>query len=109
MKIKINFKGKKIELDVKEMRGMNKMLGLMVFRKDALFFDFGNFKRMAIHSIFCPRFLAIWLDKSNKVVEFKFIKNWHFSIKPKKDFSKLIEIPVADSYKKILRMFSINF
>lgn len=105
MKIRLNIKGKKIEIEVREMKGINKFLGLMIYRKDALFF---NLENNAIHSLFCPRFLAIWLDSENKVIGHKMIEPWQFHIKPEKKFTKLIEIPVGKRYEEILKLLSFN-
>jgi len=101
MKIKI----KEIQLEVKEMRGLNKLLGLMIY-KQALLFNFNKPTRIAIHSLFCPKFLAIWLDKNNKIIEYKIINSGQFKISPKKDFYKLIEIPINKRYSKILSKFA---
>ena len=99
-KFKINLKGKKINLELKEMRWLNKALGLMVYRKSNLLFKFGKGRR-TIHSWFCPKFIAMWLD-NGKVIDIQLIKPWRYSIKPKKDYDVLIEIPITESNFKIV-------
>ena len=105
MEIGLKFKGRKIVIkNVKEARGFNKFRGLM-FKSESqpLLFKFNKMTKQPIHSLFCPEFVAIWLDENNKIVEIKKVKPWHFSIKPSKAFSKLIEIPINDSYAKIIK------
>jgi len=94
MRITIKKSGKKISLNVREMKGINKMLGLMCYR-DNLLFNFNSIKQ-PIHSFFCPSFLACWLDKNNQVLEMRKIKPWQINLKPKQEFSKLIEIPLSN-------------
>lgn len=57
----------------------------------------------AIHSffVFFP-FVAVWLDKNNKVVEIKKVSPFRLHILPKKNFSKLLEIPINKKNSKIL-------
>ena len=98
--IKIKLKGKEIKLELKEMRGLNKALGLMVYRNSNLIFNFGK-GRQAIHSWFCPKFLAIWLD-NRKVVDVQIIEPWRSFIRPKKDYDTLIEVPITESNYKMV-------
>ena len=99
------YKNKKIRLDVKKCGRLQKISGLTFTKKQkarALFFEFK--KPVAIHScfVFFP-FIIIWLDKNNKVMEIRKIKPFTFHIKPKKSFTKIIEIPINKKYKNILR------
>lgn len=99
-KLRIKLRGKNIELDLKEMRGINKFLGLMVYRKSNLIFQFKEGKK-EIHSLFCPGFIAIWLN-GGKIVDINLVKPWKFSIKPEEDYNQLIEIPVNNSNSEIV-------
>jgi hypothetical protein len=101
-KIKINFKKgrEKIFLNVEEMKGINKFLGLMVYKKNLLF-RFKEGKR-AIHSILCKPFVAIWINRG-KIVEIKKISSWKLSITPKKNFDILIEIPFKNNNSRIIK------
>lgn len=99
------YKNKKIKLDVKKCNSLKETFGLMCTRKEkakALLFELK--KPLAIHSyfVFFP-FVAIWLNK-NKVVEIKKIKPFTLHVKPKKKFDKLIEIPINNRYKEILKL-----
>ena len=104
MKFKFNFKGKNIVIDLRECRGIMQGIGLMFKGKetDALLFEM---KDKAIHSFFCPRFLAIWLDDKNRIVDYNLVSPWKSYVKPQKSFSKLIEIPVGKRYESILKAF----
>lgn len=107
MNIKLNINSKIITIpDVEKVEGMKKFSGLM-FRSqktNAMLFEFNKPCRQAIHSLFCPEFLAVWLDK-NKIIEYKFVKSAEFSIKPKAEFTKLIEIPLNNKYSKVTKLF----
>lgn len=105
MKAVLRYKGKKLLIELKKVSSIGKFIGLMFKSKDtqALLFEFGKGKR-AIHSFFCPVFLAIWLLEG-KVVDFKLVKPYQISIKPKKEFDKLIEIPFNNRYSHIIRLF----
>ena len=109
MKINLKYKKKKFEIDVKVCNWFEKFSGLMFVRKEkarALLFDFKKPVRQAIHSyfVFFP-FVAIWLDDKERIIEVKFVKPFNFFVRPKKDFCKLIEIPVNEEYKRIVKFF----
>jgi len=102
LKVGLEINGKKIFIEVKNLNFFGKISGLMFTRREkarALFFDFGKSTRIAIHSffVFFP-FYAIWLDDKNKIVEIRKVYSWKPHIKPKKNFFKLIEIPINDEY-----------
>jgi uncharacterized membrane protein (UPF0127 family) len=104
----INFKNKNIEIPVKKVSGLGKIIGLMFKKKttDNLLFEFNEKTRLRIHSYFVFfDFLAIWLDKKNRVLEWKIIKSFTLNVKPKKSFFKLIEIPFNRKNKKIVKSF----
>lgn len=107
MKAKLKFGGKEIEIpDVEKVSGIKKIVGLMFNSKsNALLFEFENPGKQAIHSLFCPDFLAIWLDKDNKILEYKLIISGKMTIKPEKEFSKLLEIPLNNKYSHVIRFF----
>tara|TARA_Y100000310_G_C20556644_1_gene750906 strand:- start:385 stop:726 length:342 start_codon:yes stop_codon:yes gene_type:complete len=94
VKFNFEFKGKKFNLDVEECKTLlEKTRGLM-FRKESkpLLFYFNGETREPIHSFFCKPFFAIWFN-GDEVVDGKLIRPWKISIKPKKKFNKLLEIP----------------
>ena len=108
MKAMLNFKGKRIEIsNIKKCSGLKKYIGLM-FKKpgtSALLFEFKKPTRQAIHSFFCPDFLAIWLDEKNKILEYKLVNSNQLLIKPTENFLRLLEIPVNEKYSKITELF----
>ncbi len=71
--------------------------GLM-FRSKAtcLFFEFEEGRiRNAIHSFFCPTFLAVFADRRKKIVDKKIVFPFHAFIVPKKKFKFLLEVPIS--------------
>jgi len=107
MKVKLNYKRKKIEFEVDRAEGIKKFTGLMLKKPNtnALLFEFENETRQAIHSFFCPDFLALWLDKNNKIIEYKLILGNKLSVRPKKKFTKLLEIPLNKKYSTLVNFF----
>lgn len=97
----------KKEIEIKNFKKLNfleKGVGLM-FKKNPriLLFEFKKSKNRSIHSFFVfHSFLALWLNKKNEVVEFKIIKPFQFSVKPKKPFFKLVEIPLKKENSKLI-------
>ena len=104
----INFKNKKVNIPVKKVSELGKIIGLMFKKKttDNLLFEFNKKTSLRIHSYFVFfDFLAIWLDKGNRVLEWKIVKSFTPSIKPKKSFFKLIEIPFNKKNEEIVKSF----
>ena len=104
----INFKDKNIEMPVKKVSELGKIMGLMFKKKttENLLFEFNEKTNLRIHSYFVFfDFLAIWLDKKNRVLEWKIIKSFTLSVKPKKSFFKLIEIPFNKKNEEIIKSF----
>ncbi len=112
MRLKLYIKGKKIIVEGLERCGLiKKVIGLMFSRREranALLFDFGE-NRVGIHSffVFFP-FLAIWLDNDSNVVEHKMVYPFTPFITSNKEFSKLIEIPFNEKYRKIFTSLKIK-
>lgn len=106
MLIGLKHRGKRFEISVKKCSELQKATGLMFCRRanaETLLFEFPNMTKTTIHSffVFFP-FIAIWLDKNNKVIEIKKINPWKLSIKPKKPFVRLVEIPINQKNRKIV-------
>lgn len=104
----INFKNKNIEIPVKKVSGLGKITGLMFKKKTAknLLFEFNEKTNLRIHSYFVFfDFLAIWLDNKNRILEWKIVKSFTLSVKPKKSFFKLVEIPFNKKNEEIVRFF----
>jgi len=104
---RLKFRDKVIEIiNIEKCPGIKKITGLMFHSKDTKprLFEFSRPTRTPIHSFFCPKFLAIWMNDNN-IVEYKMIDKWKISIKPEKEFNKLLEIPVNKTYGKIIELF----
>lgn len=95
--MKINFKNKHININAKRVNFFGRISGLMFKSREteSLLFEFPKPVNHAIHSLFVffP-FLAVWLNKNNKIIEARIIQSFNLSVKPKKLFNKLIEIPL---------------
>ena len=102
MRVKIDYSGKKLELEVKKTGFFSKGIGLMFRTKDTknLIFEFNKDVSISIHSffVFFP-FLAVWLSDKNEVIECRIVRPWTFHVKPKSKFTKLIELPFNNRYK----------
>jgi len=86
----------KEKVKIIKVKGLRKYLGMMFqFNPAILSFDFETPTNISIHSAFCRKFFAIWLDDKNNIIEIKLVKPFRYNIKPKKKFSKLIEIPFS--------------
>ncbi len=105
--MKIKFKDKKINVNVKKCKGINMGIGLMFKNKntDSLLFEFKNKHNHGIHSFFCPAFLALWLDENDNILEFNLVKPNKLLVKPENKISKLIEIPLNKNNEKLINLF----
>jgi uncharacterized membrane protein (UPF0127 family) len=104
--MKVNFKGKDIEIKMKKVSFLGKIRGLMFRGKNTknLFFELSKFDKK-IHSYFVFfNFLALWLDKNNNVIRADIVKPFRFSIMPEKRAKFLIEIPFNKKNKRILEL-----
>ena len=109
-KVSFNFKGKNISIEARECKGLNKFFGLMFKNKEktnALIFEFKKPVSFRIHSFFVFfSFIAVWIDESNKIIEIRRVKPFTFSIKTKKYYKRLLEIPLNKKYmKKVQHIF----
>ncbi len=104
MKVGFIHRGKKISLEAKKCNLIQRTIGLMFSRREsakALLFDFGKLSDEAIHSFFVfYSFVAVWLNEKGKVVDLRIVKPFTFLVRPKKDFKKLVEIPINERYKR---------
>ncbi|MAG39452.1 hypothetical protein CMI41_00590 [Candidatus Pacearchaeota archaeon] len=67
--------------------------GLMFKRNSSpLLFDMGEYRTFSIHSLFCPRFKALWLDTEKKVVKIIDVKPWKLNLRGEGRY--LLEIPL---------------
>jgi|GEM_PF-2959245 len=108
MKLKLKLKKKILEVKARECKGIWKVFGLMFSRQEnasALLFKFKKPAKMAIHSLFCPQFLAIWL-RNKQIIDYEFVKTTRFLIKPSSEFDCLIEVPLNKSYENVTQHFT---
>ena len=104
--MKIFFKSKPLEIKVKPLSALEKFTGLMFRLSDNenLLFRFKKPSRHSIHSLFVFRkFLAVWLNKENKVQQISLVKPFTLSIKPSQPVTKLIEIPLNKNNEHIIK------
>ena len=115
IRARIKLKGREGFLDLDSVRKVSfscKILGLM-FRSrrnaEALLFDFKKPTAMAIHSffVFFP-FVAVWLNDKNEVIECQIVRPWIFHVKPKSEFTKLIELPFNKKYEGVITQIFKN-
>ena len=106
--MKLRFKGKNIEINAKVCNNFKKFIGLMFCRREkakALLFEFKKSTQIRIHScfVFFP-FLALWLDKQNKIIDLKIVKPFNWNIFSGKSCQKVIEIPINKKYSRIVKI-----
>ena len=105
-KIGLNYKSKKIIVNVEECGALERIKGLMfISKKNAkalLLFNSKRQTRLRIHSffVFFP-FLALWLDDKDNVLEKRIVRPFTFSVRPKNSFNKLVEIPLNGRYEEV--------
>ncbi len=96
--------GKRIEIpSIIKVSEFGKARGLTFRRREkarALLFDFNKPVKMKIHSLFVFfDFIAIWLDKDDKIIEIKKVIPWRLSVSPSgKSYTRLIEVPINNFY-----------
>ena len=104
----VNYKGKRISIDCAEAGFFRRGFGLMFCFPSArpLLFRFSKIGKTAFTSLFVffP-FLILWLDKKNKVIEFKIVKPFTTTILSKKPFYSVLEVPFHRQNRHILRFF----
>lgn len=104
--MKVVYGKKKFDIEAKKVSLLS--TGLMFRSRDTsnLLFEFKHDKRIAITSLFVYfPFLALWLDKNNKVLEWIIVTPFTSTISPKKHFRKLLEIPMNTDNEHIFRIF----
>ena len=108
--VSFKYRGKKLTIKAREVGFFGRIIGLMFASQEeaeVLLFRFPIQTKTSIHSffVFFP-FIAVWLNEKNRVIDVKLVKPFQFSISPKKDFTKLIEIPVNKNHSKIVKIVS---
>ena len=104
----IHYKKRMINVEAKRLSPLGKITGLMFKTRNTknLLFEFKKDTRIRIHSVFVLfDFLAIWLDEKNKVIDYRTVSPFTLSVQPKKEFRKLVEIPLNKKNTKIVKFF----
>jgi uncharacterized membrane protein (UPF0127 family) len=103
----LNYKGKKLSLEVFGCNIAERGRGLMFRGKKnarALMFDLKEPTNEPIHSFFVFfKFLAVWCDEKNNILEIRVIKPFKPYIRCKHPWVKLIEIPMNSVYSKEIK------
>lgn len=91
--------GKVLFPNVSYAKGLGKLKGIVFKEKEfqTLVFDFGKTGRIdnAIHSLGCPDFYAVFLNKNKKVVEVLRVPSGQLFVLCNYPFRYLIECPVS--------------
>jgi uncharacterized membrane protein (UPF0127 family) len=103
----IKYRNRKIKLIAEDCNFLKKFTGLMFSRRQsskALLFSFKIKQKIIIHSffVFYP-FIAIWLDNKNNISDLKIVRSFSPYISPKKSTFMLVEIPINDYYRGIVK------
>lgn len=110
--MRIHYKRKSISVSAKKARSFKKFSGLMfrsLSKSQNLLFEFNKETSISFHSYFVFfKFMIIWLDSKNKVIEYKIVKPFSLKISCQKKFKKCLEIPLKNKNKKIIDFFVGN-
>ena len=110
MNISLLFGKKKVLVPVKKTNLLSRAFGLTFRTKNTknLLFDFKKAVTwqgtLTSYFVF-HTFLALWLDKENRVLAKKIVTPFTFSISIEKPFYKIVEVPFNLSNKHILKQF----
>ena len=108
----IHFKKRKIGVIAEDCNFFQKFLGLMFSSRERakiLLFRFKKEQKIRIHSfyVFYP-FVAVWLDRKNRVVDMKTVKPFIPYVSHRNKADKLVEIPINKKYDDILAILLEN-
>jgi len=109
---KLNLGENSVEIkNIRKCRGLMKGKGLMFIPKEKarpLLFEFSGDVSRSISSLFCPPFLAVWLDEHNRIIDYKIVSPNKISIRPDKPFRKLVEVPLNNKYSEVIQFVLDN-
>ena len=118
--IGLKYKKRKFQIKAKKLSEFEKFIGLMFSSREnarALLFEFApkgsplekNSEKIDFHSffVFFP-FLAVWLDNKNNVLDVQIIRPFRINFSSGKPYSKLLEIPINNNYRKVVRILVGN-
>lgn len=108
-KVSFNFKNKEFIVEARECSIFN--AGLMFRTRNTIpcLFEFDELSEFDITSLFVffP-FVAVWLNSKNEVIDTRLVKPFTIKISCKDPFAKLLEIPVNDKNKSLVRFLVDN-
>ncbi len=105
-KVSFIYKGRRFHITARKCGMFSRFLGLMFSpreKSETLLFEFQKPVNLSIHSffVFFP-FIAVWVDENGKIAEIKKVKPFTLSVRTKKSWKKLLEIPVnKKNYEKV--------
>ena len=102
----VRYNGKKINVPAKKVSLFSTGLILRTKNTGNIVFENLHGRDFALTSwfVFFP-FLALWLDKRKKVVDFRIVNPFEAKIISKKSFSSILEIPLNKRNTKIIESF----
>ncbi len=110
--IKIYYKNKNLDLNVKRCNFFEKGIGLMFSSREKaknLLFENKFLSKIPIHSFFVNYpFIALWLDGKNKVVYMKKVMPYTSYISSRIPCLKLVEVPLNKNNSKIKSFFRLD-
>jgi len=104
----VHYGDRSININTRKLSFMGRFFGLMFREKNTenFLFEFKKETKIIIHSYFVFfDFLAIWLDKGNRVVDWRIVKPFTAVVRPKAKSFKMIEVPLNKSNHEIIDFF----
>lgn len=108
--LKVRFRKKIIDIDVKHTGFIRRGTGLTFRTRNTsnLLFEFGKEVswqgNLTSYFVFFP-FLTLWLDKKNNVIDYRVIKPFIMTIRQKKKFFRIVEMPINKKNEALLVRF----
>src|SRR3989344_4352358 len=97
MNIRINFKGKKVDIKVRRCGLFRKAFGLMFRSRNTenLLFEFNKDVNITLTAmfVFFP-FFVLWMDEKNRLLESRIVRPFTSVIHAKSKFRKFVELPL---------------
>ena len=104
----LRYRKRKIRFNARKAGFLGKVFGLMLRTRKTknILFVFSQKTKISIHSWFVFfSFLAVWMDENNNVIEYRVVRPFSTTIRPKKLFKKLLEIPFNRKNERLLGFF----
>ncbi len=94
------------DFNVLKVNSFTQFIGLMFSssKTSIRLFYYNCDKLVDIHSWFVfYSFFIVWLDKKNRIIDYKLVKPFTFCVKAPRKFRSFLEIPFDEKYKKEVR------